>query len=376
MTAGVALALYVSSRSLGSAVLATLATVLGLLGMWASLSARPQLVTFALTAITTSAWLRSGRDGRRRWWLIPLTWVWACSHGMWFVSPVIGIAAIVGLSLQAGRRRDARRLAPVAALSLGIGALTPVGPGLLLAPLSVSGYTWFVSEWDPPRLASPPVLATMVLLVTAAVVWARSRRRADPVDILIWLVAVGWALAYTRTVAVGAAMAAPLFVAAIAGTVGPVVLKQRGRTKALEVGVLTLSATASIVVAAAILPASTANAGMPTGLNAALDRLPSGSVVFNEYGFGGWLHYAHPDLLPVIDERTEVYSHAYIEQYLSTRAVHTGWSTSLNRQNVTALLVPSDSGIADAALGTPGWRIAGSDDGMSLIIRDRTWQSG
>ena len=35
---------------------------------------------------------------------------------------------------------------------------------------------------------------------------------------------------------------------------------------------------------------------MPTGLDAALDRLPAGTVVFNEYWVGGYLRYGHPDL--------------------------------------------------------------------------------
>lgn len=369
MTLGVAVALYLSCRSQGPAVLAALATVLGLLGMWASLSPRPQMATFAFAAVATAAWLTSSKDGRRRWWLVPLTWVWACSHGMWFVSPMLGLAAVVGLALQPLRRRHARRLAPVVLMCLFVGAVTPVGPKLLLAPLSVSGYTWFVSEWDPPRLSSPPVLATLLLLVVVAVMWARSGRRTDPVAVLLWLIAVTWTLMYTRTVAVGAAVAAPLFVSALSAhiTFGAG-RRPRGSRKA-EIWTLTSTALASSVAALVLLPASTATAGMPTGLDAALNRLPPGTVVFNEYGFGGWLRYAHPNVVPVIDERTEVFSPSYVERYLSARSSSTNWTEFARETGSTAALVPDDSAVAAALERSGLWRTSGSDAGLVLYER-------
>ena len=372
MTVGVAVAVYLSCRSQGPAVLAALATVLGLLGMWASLSPRPQLVTFAFASVATAAWLTSSKDGRRRWWLVPLTWVWACSHGMWFVSPMLAVATVIGLWFQPGRRRDARRLAPVALSCVVIGAVTPVGPKLLASPLSVSGYTWFVSEWDPPRLASPPVLATLLLLVATAVAWARSRRRTEPVAILLWLIAVAWTLMYTRTVAVGAAVAAPLFVSALSAELGFGARRFSDASPSPKTERWTLASTvvASSLMALLLLPASTATAGMPTGLNAALDRLPAGTVVFNEYGFGGWLRYAHPNVVPVIDERTEVFSHSFIERYLAARGSSTKWTEFARETGSTAALVPEDSAVA-AALGRSGpWRRSGSDAGLVLYERD------
>ncbi len=106
-----ALAFYASCRSQGRIVLSAIATVLALLGAAASLTPRPQLVSIALSAVVTAAWLSSARDGRARWWLIPLTWVWACSHGMWFVSPLVGGAVVLGL-LHRPRSRPPEAVAP------------------------------------------------------------------------------------------------------------------------------------------------------------------------------------------------------------------------------------------------------------------------
>ena len=70
---------------------------------------------------------------------------------------------------------------------------------------------------------------------------------------------------------------------------------------------------------------------MPAGLDAALDRLPAGTVVLNEYGLGGYLRYRHPDLVPVIDERTELFAVDYVEAYLDARGAKPGWTDFLQR---------------------------------------------
>ena len=319
----VALAFYASCRSQGRIVLSAIVTVLVLLGAAASLTPRPQLVSIALAAVVTAAWLSSARDGRARWWLVPMTWVWACSHGMWFVSPLVGGAVVLGLLLNRDRTKPLRRLGVVALSCALVAAITPAGPSLLLAPLSVSGYTRFVSEWDPPRLSSPPVAVTLLLLAVVAAIWVRSGRRVSWAPVLVWVVALGWALAYTRTVAVAAAMAAPLVVAVVSSVLPPEPVESRPqavRRRRVEWITLVVSVVISGVLAAVVLPATTATPDrMPAGLDAALDRLPAGTVVFDEYGLGGYLRYRHPDLVPVIDERTELFTVDYVEAYLAAR---------------------------------------------------------
>ena len=91
----------------------------------------------------------------------------------------------------------------------------PCRSRLLLAPLSVSGYAKYVSEWDPPSLTSPSVAITLGMLVVVLVIWGRRASRVPWSRIAVWGVALGWTLLYTRTVAVGAVIAAPLFAEAL-----------------------------------------------------------------------------------------------------------------------------------------------------------------
>ena len=329
----VTIAFYASCRSQGRIVLSAIATVLALLGAAASLTPRPQLVTFALSAVVTAAWLSSAQDGRARWWLVPLTWVWACSHGMWFVSPLVGGAVVLGLALDRKRVKPVRRLGAVVVSSIVAAAITPAGPGLLLAPLSVSGYTRFVSEWDPPRLSSPPVAVTLFLLVVVAAIWVRSGRTVSWAFVFVWIIALGWALVYTRTVAVGAAMAAPLVVGVVSRAL-PRGQTETGAERITRRRVEWVTVVASAVIAAALAaviipPSTSAPDRMPVGFDVALDRLPAGTVVMDEYGLGGYLRYRHPDLVPVIDERTELYSVEYVEAYIAARGAEPGWTEFL-----------------------------------------------
>ena len=59
------------------------------------------------------------RDLRPRWWLVPLTWIWASSHGMWYCGIAVGIVVVVGLTMdQRVNIRQALTLASVPALSM------------------------------------------------------------------------------------------------------------------------------------------------------------------------------------------------------------------------------------------------------------------
>ena len=104
------LTLYVVCRDRAEPLVAAALTAIALLAMQNGLSMRPQVISYLLVAVVVGAWLRTARDGRVRWWLVPLVWVWAMLHGMWPVALVIGAVS--------GGRPGARP-----------GAAAPAGPG-------------------------------------------------------------------------------------------------------------------------------------------------------------------------------------------------------------------------------------------------------
>ncbi len=117
----VLIALYACARRFSPPLMASVVTIAGWFGTSGSLALRPQTVSFALFAITVTAWLLTVEDGRPRWWLIPMAWAWACAHGMWFLGVGIGALVVIGTMLdRAHRGRTQLKLVaiPLASTSL------------------------------------------------------------------------------------------------------------------------------------------------------------------------------------------------------------------------------------------------------------------
>lgn len=350
------LCLWRVTRARASLLASAAVTGVAVVAMSQSLSLRPHLLSFAFAAAFTAAWLRSADDGRPRWWLVPVTWVWACTHGMWFFGVAIGVVVLVGIALdRAVGLRQWLRLAIVPLACLAAAAVTPTGPELLLSPFAVGDVTGFVEEWMPPSLRSPGFVAFLALAGVVVLVWARSRQRVRWTDLLVVGLAVGLALLYTRTVAVGAAVLAPVAAATIQTLLPP----DREPVTRREVG-LTLGLTAlGLVVAAAVLPV---RAAVPTwgaaDLDARLSALPSGTVVCNDYGVGGWLVWRHPGLRPTIDGRTEIYTPEHVARHLAFERAAPGWQSYVRDTRCTHALLGAEQPAADALVRESGWTVA------------------
>lgn len=358
--------LYLVCRGEAGVVAAAVTTFVAFLGMSATLTPRPQLVSFILLLIVTSAWLRTARDLRPRWWLIPLSWLWACSHGMWFSGIVVGAVVVFGLILDR-RIRGAitLRLLAIPIASLLLAGMTPVGPSLLLSPFSVAGVSQFITEWAPPSARDLSPAATAMMIAIVAISWARGRQVAWT-QVGLLLVAAGWALLSARTVTLAAAMTAPLMAAALQSLLP----EPTPRISRREVGALGAGGVVALAVVALLLPASPSTgtpAKVPNALNAALDRLPPHAVIFNDSELGGWLLWRHPSLEPVIDGRTEAFPKPHFEGYVKTSQVRTGWERFLVTTGSTHALVKEGSPLATALDQRLHWRSLGTDDGYVLL---------
>ena len=356
--------LYLVCRGEADALAAAVATFVAFLGMSATLTPRPQLVSFILLLVVTGAWLRTARDLRPRWWLIPVSWLWACSHGMWFSGAIVGAVVVIGLVLDRRIRGTvALRLLAIPAGSLLVAAITPVGPGLLLSPFAVGQVTQFITEWGPPSVRDPSPAATAVMVAVIVLTWAR-RHEVAWTQIGLLLLATSWALLSARTVTLGAAIAAPL----LAGALQSLLPGPAPRITKREVAALGGSIVAVLAVVTLLLPGSTGTpANVPNAFNAALDRLPPHTVIFNDSAVGGWLLWRHPTLEPVIDGRTEAFPKAHFEDYIRTAQVRSGWEKFLERTNSTHALVAESSPLATALETRLHWRSLGRDDGYVLL---------
>lgn len=360
--------LYLVCRREADAVAATIATFVAFLGMSATLTPRPQMVSFVLLLIVTSAWLATARDLKPRWWLIPVSWIWACSHGMWFSGIAVGAVVVAGLVLDRRLRAAAAlRLLTIPVASLLLAGMTPVGPRLLLSPFSVAGVTQFITEWAPPSIhdLSPATTAAMIALV--ALVWARGPRAAWT-HIGLLLLAAFWALLSARTVTLAAVMTAPLMAAALQSLLP----EHAPKISRSEIAALAVAVLMSLAVVPLLLPGSAGTpANVPNALNTPLDRLPPRTVIFNEFTLGGWLLWRHPTLEPVIDGRAEAFPRAQFQGYIRTSQVAAGWEGFLESTSSRHALVKVDSPLATALQERLHWRSLGEADGYVLLADPR-----
>jgi hypothetical protein len=359
-------ALVWAARQAADAVPAIIASLAGLIGAGGSLSERPQLVSFVLVAVIVGAWWKTATDLKPRWWLVPMTFLWACCHGMWVIGILIGLVVIGGLALDRRLdRRSAVRLLAVPALSVIAAGLTPAGPRLLLTPFEVSSeVAQFVQEWQPTDARNLFAAVTLVMIALALLPWIRGTSVRPWWQIALAATAVVATVAAFRTVPVGSIIAAPLLASCLQEQRGhpPAPRTRRGR-----------SAWIALVAAAAIVAVPLTGAvaqrpsGWPEGLRRQLGAIPARTVVLNDSTAGGWLLWAEPQLVPVIDLRTEIYSPDYLHEYIRTVDVETGWQSFLDQTKPKYALLKADASLTVALREQLSWTTLGKDSGYVLL---------
>ena len=363
---GLLSALVWCARRSADTVTAVLVSLAALVGAYDGLTERPQLIGFVFLAVAIGAWWRTALDLRPRWWLVPMTWLWACFHGLWSVGIVAGLVVITGLLLDRRLTRAmAARFLAIPLLSLAAASLTPLGPRLLLSPFEVGrNASQFVGEWQPTSVHDPFAVVTLAMLGLVVLAWTRLRRRPPWWQIGLLVTGVAATLVMSRTIAVGALIATPLLAQEIQLYRGRPVVATTGRSRATWAALILVA-----LVAAAPLSAARAQepVAVPQRLRPQLSLIPSGTVVLAQGDISGWLFWVDPGLRPVLDPRVEVYSSEHVRAFVSTMAARPGWRQFVKRTGARFALVPSDSPIAAALVERAGWSQTGKDAGFVLL---------
>jgi hypothetical protein len=368
LVAGVYWACRRTAGRLPSAVVAGLT----LIGAGGGLNPRPQLVSFVLFAVTVHAWCGMVQDRRPRWWLVPLFWVWACSHGLWAFGLAVGavlLAASIADPDTRPSRREVGRLAGLWGACLAAVAATPLGPQLLLTPLQVAGNASMIAEeWRATPLNNVFSWAALTMVAGTAVLWAVRPARRPWWQLALLGFGAACVLWMWRLVPLGCIAVAPLLAGALQESIAsrrePVGPRER---RSLVVGVVALLAVAAV---AATGPTASTAQRYPGGLrpvDAALADLPAGTVVMADFGISGWLLHEHPALTPVADLRGEIYSRAHLKAYADTLTARPGWSQFVESTGATAAVLGTDSALADALRNRSGWTVRATTDDFIVL---------
>ncbi|RYB95501.1 hypothetical protein EUA93_14820 [Nocardioides oleivorans] len=355
--------LYLVSRRRASPLPAVLAACLGVCAAAPGLTARPQLVSYLFIAIVVAAWLRTVEDGRPRWWLVALTWVWVPLHGMWIVGVSIGVAVTVGIALS--RRHDLRRvlqLASIPVLSTLVTVATPLGLDIVDSVTGVGTRNSVLTEWGPPDFTSPGSLFLVLMVAIVLVVHLRGDALDWPTLMLLGL-SMAWGLYSVRTVIVAGIMLTPLVAVALQRMVPPT--GAPGRREVSVVAAITAVALGALAVTSA------QRADQPvvaSWVDSRLDAMPSGTKVLDDWPLGHYVLANHPQVQVVMHGYVEMFTPDELDRNVDITRLNPDWDSMVDDLDVDYALVDPDSQLGYALVHQLGWTTVEGDDDYVLLV--------
>jgi hypothetical protein len=357
-----ALGTYVGCRVAAAPLPAAFATLLACSAASPGFSARPQVFSYLFALIITVAWLATVRDGRARWWLIPLAWVWAPLHGLWPLSIVIAVAVVTGLAVE--RRltpRQLGKLAMIPLLSAVIVMATPLGPGIYDSVLAVGARAEYFAEWEPTDFTKPYAILLLVMFAVVLLVAITRRALSWP---LLMIVGLSGALSVTSTrmTTVAALMLAPLVAEAFQELV-----PRTASIRRLEALTLAAVFTVCAAVLVPVVDAKSDDSIAPGWLDQRLDALPDGSRVLNDWNTGAYFLWRHPQLSLVMHGYGDVFTADELRRNSDIVRLAPGWDDEVARLDADVALVDPDTALGYAMTNDLGWRVVEADEDFALL---------
>ena len=345
--------LYLVSRRWGSRLVVASLVAAALTTAYFSLSMRPQVLSYILLVTTVGAWLRTREDARLRWWLVPLTWLWAMVHGMWPLGIGIGVLALAGTALdRALPTRTLLRGLAIPALSAAAAALTPVGPELYVQLVRVQDRARFFSEWNrpDPRSWEWVLLAGLAAVAVVLLVRRRPWRWFDAFLVGFCRLCSVWSW---RTVPVAAYTLVPVVALLSARSPGSVRVPLGRTERRLVLGGAALCLAG---LAVAVPFTSRQPVAQPTWLDPSMRALPAGTKVVDAWDWGGYLMWRYPHLDLLMHGYGDAFTEPELQRNTDILELSPGWQDELRATGCTvAVLRPT--ALADALEQQEHWTV-------------------
>lgn len=369
--------------------------------------ARPQIVSFLLTAVFSYILYLYKRKGRNYLFLIPLlTVLWVNVHGAFITGFILLGCYVISevLNNLLGHRDDRvlsygeiASLIKVSLIALVVLVVNPNTYQMYLYPFKTVGIGAlrdYIQEWASPdfhQFHLHPFI-WMVLLILVAV--GLSRRRIDFTDLVLTSFFCYMALWAGRNIALFALVAAPVLMrygAEAIRTLWEAIqaydveqgLSQLGRKQIAPgpwlagVNWLILILLLSLCVLKVYQPLRS-----EVNLAAQEEYLPVEAVrfirasnlpgpMFNSYNWGGYLiWHLYPDYPVFIDGRTDLYDDEFIREYVKVTLVKPGWRKVLDQYGVNFILIESDSILAAFLAEGDEWQSVYADTVATVFLRN------
>jgi hypothetical protein len=369
-------------------------------------TARPQIISFVLTAVIAYLLHRFKRhNGRLLPWLPIIMLLWVNIHGGFAIGFMLMLAYLVGEAVNniTVHKDDPvvtwsglKHLIVVIVISLAVVVINPHTWRMWLYPfqtVGISALRDFIQEWQSPNFHLPYVqpFVLMLLLVVAAL--ARAGRRADWTDLALVAMWTSWALFAARNIAIFGLVVTPILAryADLAWTgqwqtwgyqrvpfsYNPP--PASGRTTRnpklilnwVLLGLVFIAALVKIVVP--LTPRANLKAeqdGLPYDAVEFLKKDKPAGPLFNSYNWGGYLIFKlWPEYPVYIDGRTDLYDDTFIRRYLDVMVANEGWQQTLNDDGTNLVFIESNSTLAKFLRQDPTWVEVYHDEMAAIFTR-------
>jgi hypothetical protein len=291
-------------------------------------------------------------------------------HGMWPVALMVGALATLGLGLDRAPRRVVVRSASVTAGCAVTAAVTPVGPALYGAVVSVGSRQSYFAEWLPPDWVSWQS-GCFALLLAATLVGLWLRGRNSWTETLLIVLAGVFAAYSERTVALAAAMLAPLAAAPLQALV-----ERRTPVGRRELRAVLGGALATLAALAVTVPFTSADPlPEPSWTDSALGSLPAGTKVLDDWDLGGYLMWRYPQLDLVMHGYGDTFTTAELDRNDRLLMTEPGWERDLRRTGARVALIRPGTSLAYGLVNLEGWTVVHSSDRLEMLRAPRGWRS-
>jgi hypothetical protein len=370
-------------------------------------SARPQIISFALTGASL-ALLEKGRADRR-WWLgLPLILaLWANVHGGFVIGLLLIGVHLGGELVEAAtdrltddaawrvawpqRRARILELFGLLLLCAVFVSFNPYGPRLLAYPaqtVSIGTLQSAIDEWQSPDFHRQDTMPFLVMLVGTMFLIAISPRRRTGRELLLFGLMAALALVARRNLALYALCLAP----AVARHAWALMEAWNSKKPGVQPKRLTPRVErvvnpivlAAVVFAAAVKMVEPLSAErnlqgvgvqQPLGALAFLKEARPAGPLFNSYSWGGYLIWdVWPAYLTYVDGRTDLFGDQVLSDYLRVWNGEAGWEEVLRSDGVRlALLEPRAPAVEE--MMAAGWQVLYSD-AQALVLAQPASQAG
>ena len=358
--------------------------------------ARPQMVSFGLSALLLVLLERYKRTGSRWIFIFPLlTALWANMHGGYAIAFMLLAAYIVGEGVNRLTHHDED---PVLTWSqirnlLGIGlvgfltvALNPYGWRMWTYPfltVNIGILREAIQEWNSPNFHAPITWPFVIMFLLTLTVMGRSKQRVDWSDLAVFSLWSAWSFFAVRNVGLYGLLTVPALARygdAVVGDYLPQPRRSRVglspllvRVNWLVLSLMLILAGTQVSLTLSQITRQVEGDHLPQAAVAYIATNQPAGPLFNSYNWGGYLLFKlWPDYPIYIDGRTDLYRDDFIRRYLNVSAAGEGWQKTLDEDHINLVLVESLSGLDKSLKQEPTWSELYRDDLAVIFARKNT----